>query len=406
MSICKKGVINMVLIDFFKGLFQADEEKVGSYIDILLANKAKQLCVKEMAIEHAIDLIASTISKSEIKVFRLNKKINKIVETKDDVYYKLNIKANDNEVGTSFIYKVISKLLHEQEALVISNDSLLYLADSFDKSPSITTRKIFSNIKLSDFDGNQFTMDKKTFNSDEVIYLSLAGSKIKKVIDSFYNEYGKMLGIAASSYKAANTRKWRLKLPGTQPKMLDPVTSKEISYEDYKKKITEGLFSEEEAIVMLADSFGLEQLGDNQSKTSEDYRNLILKWEDEIAKAFKIPLDIFHGNKTDKSVGINDYISLAVLPILEILEDGLNASLIKKDAYLLGDHIKVNRYKMKHYDIFDIADPIDKLLGDGFSHNEICGFLDLPLKDEAWANEHFITKNFGKADDMMKGGDE
>lgn len=396
----------MVLIDFFKGLFQADEDKIRSYVDILLANKAKQLYVKEMAIHHAIDLIASTISKSEIKVFRYNKQQKKITEIKDDVYYKLNVKANDNEVGTSFIYRVISKLLHDQEALVIELNGFLYLADSFDKSKSITTKKTFSNIKLSDFDGNEFTMDKTSFNSDQVIYLSLAGSKIKTIIDNFYNEYGKMLGVAANSYRAANTRKWRLKQPGTQPKMMDPVTNKEISYEDYKQKITEGLFSEDAAVVMLADSFGLEQLGENQSKTSEDYRNLILKWEDEVAKAFKIPLDIFHGNKTDKSAGINDFISLAVLPNLEILEDGLNAALIKKDAYLSGEHIKVNRYKMKHYDIFDIADPIDKLTGDGFSHNEICGFLDLPLIDEPWANEHFITKNYGKANDMMKGGDE
>ena len=51
-------------------------------------------------------------------------------------------------------------------------------------------------------------------------------------------------------------------------------------------------------------------------------------------------------------------------------------------------------------DIFENANGIDKQIGDGFSRNEINKFLRLPKIDEDWADEHNLTKNYGK----MEGG--
>ena len=82
----------------------------------------------------------------------------------------------------------------------------------------------------------------------------------------------------------------------------------------------------------------------------------------------------------------------------------MNGTLIKKNEYLRGDRIFINKLNMKHFDIFDSATALDKLFGDGFSHNDLCRFLDIPGVDEAWANEHHVTKNYGNANE--KGGDE
>jgi hypothetical protein len=217
------------------------------------------------------------------------------------------------------------------------------------------------------------------------------------------------LNAAANIYKTLNTRKWKLKIPGNQPSMIDPVTKEEITYDTYKKRVAAGLFDEEESIVMLSDTFNLEELGKAGEKTSEDYRNMIKGWSDSVAMAFNIPLDIFYGSKTDKSTSTNDFIAFGVLPILEILEDNLNAKLIKKDMFIKGERIKVNKLNMKHYDIMDAAGPLDKLTGIGFSHNDNRGFLGLIPLDEEWANEHNVTKNYGKVEDSnsnTKGGEE
>ena len=394
----------MKITGLFKNLYESTD--VNNFIDFITNAKSKQLAIKEKAIEHAIDLIARTISKSEIQVYRYDSKKKKVEAKIDEYYYKLNIKPNNNEYGTSFFYRVVSKLLHDEEALIIEIDNNLYLAESFDSNTSILYPKTYSNIVLSDVDGNNFSMD-KSYKADEVIHLTLGGSKINKVLEDYFNDFGKLLGVSASQYKSNNIPKWKLLTPGSQPAIYDRETNKEISYEDYKKKITAGLFEEEESIILLSEALKLEKINGEKPLTSEDYRSLEKKWSDEVANAFNIPLDVFYGSKTDKSTGTNDFISFAVVPILRILEDGMNGTIIKKKEYLNGDRIYINKLNMKHFDIFDSANSLDKLFGDGFSHNDLRYFLDIPQVDEDWADEHNFTKNYGNVKDLSrKGGDE
>lgn len=130
------------------------------------------------------------------------------------------------------------------------------------------------------------------------------------------------------------------------------------------------------------------------------------KWTDKVAMSFNIPLDLFYGNKTDKSTSTNDFFSFAILPHLQIFEDSLNSKLISKEEYLKGERIKINKFNMKYFDILESAPSIDKLFSDGYSHNEINNFVGLPKVDEKWADKHFITKNYEVAEKIVEGGDE
>jgi len=112
------------------------------------------------------------------------------------------------------------------------------------------------------------------------------------------------------------------------------------------------------------------------------------------AMAFNIPLDVYYGSKTEKSTGTNDFITFSVSPIISILENGLNGSLIKKEDFFRGDMLKINQLNIKHFDIFDCANSIDKLISSGFSHDENRSFLGIPETKEPWAQEHYITKNY------------
>lgn len=386
-------------------LFKQKEET--KFLDLFLGKKVKELYIKDLMIEHAVDLISKTISKCEIKIFRHDKKENKVKETIDDIYYRLNVRVNPNEEASSFFYRVISTLLKKQEALIITSKAenektdYLYLADDWNESKDIMKPKIYSKVVLSDLKGNTLTLE-KNFNADDVIHLTLGNSKIKQLLDDFYSDFGEMLGIASKYYKLSNVKKWKFKVPGGQPAIKDPKTGEVITYDDYKKKVTDGLLSEEEAIVMLSEHFDLTEIGNDKEKTSEDYRNMIKELGNIVATAFGIPLDVFYGSKTDKSTGTDDFITFAVAPILEIVEDGMNAKLLEKDNYLKGERVMIDKFKMKHFDIMDVAGSLDKLTGIGFSHNDLRGFLGLPIIDEDWANEHNLTKNYAK---IVRGGE-
>ena len=79
------------------------QDKNGNLIDVLTVCQTQKLAIKKNAIEHAIDLIARIISKCEIEHYKYNSNKHKLDRIKSsDIYYRLNIKPNDNEIAPTF----------------------------------------------------------------------------------------------------------------------------------------------------------------------------------------------------------------------------------------------------------------------------------------------------------------
>ncbi len=381
----------MILDKIFKN---SNGENVN-LIDVLFGKNDFQNYIYTLAEAHAIDLIARTIAKCEIQTFELKNK--KIEETKGNLYWTLNLQPNYNENGTKFIYKLVTKLLTNKTALIIINKkvktNLLYIADTYNASNDILYGKTFENITISDDEGNSLPI-KRIYNQNNSIYYSLKNEDIAKTSESFKLNTAKILRSAEKSFIRANTGKWRLKNPGGQPTMIDIETKQPISYEKYKEKITEGLFNDEEAIVMLSEIFELINLNKDNNKNLTDFETIFIRTGNTVAQKWNIPLDIFWGNKTEKSTGNNDFITFAVDIYFELLEDGFNISLVGKESFLKGEYIQFNRTNLNHRDIMDSTTGIDKLTSNRFSRNEINKLLKLPNIDEDWANEHALTKNY------------
>ena len=384
-------------------IFKNSGGEYVSIFDVLFGKNDIENYVYTLAEAHAIDLIARTIAKCEIQTFEL--KEGKIQENKGDLYWTLNIQPNYNETGTKFIYKLVTKLLTDKTALILINKTptanLLYVADSYNTNNKILTGKTFSNITIEDDENNSIS-NKKIYDTTNSIYYSLKNSKLKTASENFKANMTKLLKASQNNFIKLNTPKWKLKIPGQQPALRDVKTGEIISYDDYKKKITEGLIDETEAIVLLSDAFDLENLNQNSNKNLTDFENVFKKIGDTVAQNWNIPLDIFYGSKTEKSTGTNDFITMCVDLYFELLEDGFNSLLVGKKDFLKGEYIKFNRLNINHKDLIDKASGWDKLISNGFSFNQLCKFLGLPTIDEDWANEHYITKNYAN----VKGGAE
>lgn len=368
-----------------------------SIFDILTGKNDTENYIYTLAEAHAIDLIAKTISKCEIQVFAKNKD-KKIEETKNDTYWRLNIQPNYNENGTMFLYKLAVKLLTNKRALIIINrdadkSKLLYVADDFVTSKSILYGKTFSDISISDNEGNSIKIE-KIYNAENAIYYSINNDRLKTASENFKDSSKKILKAVDKGFIQSNLPKWRLKNPGGQAELIDIKTKKPIDYNTYKTAVTEGLLSEEEAIILLSEMFELTNLNKDNKQDFTNNSSVIKEIGDTVARNWNIPLSIFYGNKTEKSTGNDDFITFAVDQYFELLEDGFNIGLVGKKDYLKGEYIQFNRTNINHKDIIDSANGIDKLTADGFSRNEINKLLRLPKIDETWANEHNITKNY------------
>ena len=327
----------------------------------------------------------------------------KIKETKGDLYWTLNLQPNYNENGTRFIYKLVTKLLTNGTALIIINKkaktNFLYIADKYDASNDILHGKTFKNITISDDEGNSLQLE-KVYDQNNSIYYSLKNDKLTKASKNFKINIAKILKATEKSFIRANTAKWRLKNPGNQPTMIDAETKQPISYEQYTRKITEGLLSDEEAIIMLSEMFELINLNKDNNKKLDDFETMFIKTGNTVAQKWSIPLDIFFCFFTEKSTSNNDFITFAVSTYLELLKDGFNVSLVGKESFLKGEYIKINTTNITHKDVLDCGTGIDKLTANRFSRNEINKLLKLPEIDEDWADRHYITKNYQN----MEGG--
>ena len=387
---------------FLDKILKNEKGESISIFDVICGSTDSKDYIYAIAEARAIDLIADTISKTEILTFEAENGV--IKRKKGKTYWRLNIRPNFMENGTIFLKKLALKLLIDKEALIVkqengSDSKLLYVAESFNKKTSKLNINEFDNIDILTNDGNTIQLTGK-YDQNNTIYYSLKSGQLNLANESFKNNTGKLLEVISKKYIRSNVFKWKLKRPGTQLPLKDAKTQKEITYEEYKEKITDGLMSDEDAVVMLAEMFELINLNKDNSQSLSDYKDMIKQICDSVAASYKIPLDIFYGNKTEKSTSNDDFITFAIEPKLELLEDGFNIGIVGEKSFLAGESVMFNRFVMQHREIFDAANGIDKLTSDGFSRNEINEFLKLPIINEKWANAHNLTKNYG----IMEGG--
>ena len=381
-------------------IFKNEKGEYISFYDTILGKSDTKDYIYTIAEAKAINLISDMISKTEILTYVLQGK--KIKDIKDDIYWRLNIQPNFIQTGTRFKKKLAVKLLTDRETLILMNKykeepDLLYIAESFNATKDIYIGKTFKDIKIVDDRGN--TLDvKKNYNKDNSIYLTVDDNKFSS--QNFKTQSGNLLDVIQKKYKRSNSEKWKLKRPGQQLPMKDAVTGQQLTYDDYKEQVAQGLLSEEDTITMLSEAFDLINLNKDREQSLADYKDMIKIISDTVANLYGIPLDIFYGNKTEKSTGNEDFITFAVEPKIKIIEDGLNIGVVGKENYLKGEYVEFNRQKMQYINVLDKANNIDKLTADGFSRNEINKLLGLPHIPEKWADEHHITKNYEK----MEGG--
>ena len=72
-----------------------------------------------------------------------------------------------------------------------------------------------------------------------------------------------------------------------------------------------------------------------------------------------------------------------------------------------GSYIVPNFAKVKYIDVFDVANPIDKLIGSGaFCVNDVRSRLGMDIIDEEWAWQHWMTKNYSPTEELLEGVDD
>src|SRR5690606_18989015 len=123
--------------------------------------------LKKIVLETNVNFIARTISMTEFRIMKENKRI------KDDWDYVLNVKPNTDQSASEFWQQFVTKLIYDNEVLVVaSDDGQLLIADYFERVERALYEDSFKNVTIKDF------TFQRTFMMNEVIYLTYTNEKV------------------------------------------------------------------------------------------------------------------------------------------------------------------------------------------------------------------------------------
>ena len=373
----------------FDFLFQDRNKEIRSLAEIIAVDMEK-LNLSKLAIEKAIMMIAKAIAKSDILIQTESKEKNK-------KEYRLNVQPNDHECGTVFWTEVVKQLLTEQEALIIPLNGKYYRATSWSNTNEVTLKRTYKDVMLS-CGGENFT-NSSTFQSDEVIHLRYDNARIRLYLQNVVGQFDKTMDSINAMMQLSSQPRFKLKL-GTnvlsfREKQADG-TDKVMTKDQYVLKIKKLLTSDALEVLTEQENASVEQLQINTAVKAEELAKMALQINNEVANAFDIPEAVFNGNITEKSDATNEFITYAVSPVAEVINDTLTAYVVGEDDYCSkNEKVMVWLARFKHVDVVDSAVNLDKLRGIGFHLDEIRGMVGYPLLNTEFSTERALTKNYG-----------
>lgn len=353
---------------------------------------------KRLAVESTVNLIANSITRCEFQTFKRGKKV------RGNNYYLLNVEPNANENATQFMKKLVSKLLTENECLVIMQNEQLIVADDFNVKTFVLKENIYTDVKVGDL---QFS---KTFMESEVLYFKLNNNDVKSVINGLFESHGKLISSAMNYYKRKNNK--RFAIMGDFLRAQDTETQKAIDGM-FENQLKNWFDPDKEGVAFqLQKDFALTDMSDGQkagtNNTSRDINDLVNDMINYVAMAYNVPPGILKGDVVDVEKQTDNFLMFCINPLAKLISDEFNRKMYTKQEYLERTYLKIDTSKIKVIDLTKIATAVDKLFAvGGLSINDILEMLGFEPIDEDWANKRYVTKNYERADmsESLKGGE-
>ena len=385
----------MSLWKTFLSWFDKDTDTL--MLDAVIGDLTTEIYFKELAVQSCINLIANTVARSEFRTFEQGKEVRR------DNYYLFNVEPNPNKNASKFWRDVVSRLVYDNECLVIQQNDKFYVADSF-----TVDRYAFRDYRYSGITIDDFALESVYF-SPQVFHFELHNKRVKTVIDGLYESYSKLIAASQEHYKRNNARRGVLEISTSYPKTEDA----EQALEDLlKNKFRRFFEAEGGAVLPLANGMKYTELT-SQPGTSRgslegrDIRAFADDVFDFVAMAFQVPPQLLRGNVADTEKAVNNFLTFCVNPLAELLTDEINRKMYGKRAYLERTYMKLDTSHIRAVDIKDVANALDVLVRIGaYCVDDCLRHLGMEPLNTEWSRARWMTRNYEPIEVAFEGGGE
>ena len=381
-------------LNIFKFLTGNGKTELKNVTDLVcreLLDAALDYQIRELSFWCCVNWIANAIGRCEVRTFREG------AEIREREYYLWNVEPNVNQNSTAFWHKAVARLFQDNELLIVPirrRDGLdaVAVADDWDDPEWAPTRQNeYRNVKVWDF-----TFTQKVFREDDVIHLKLNHCDMRPILNGLYDSYFKLVKAAMNAYGWQNGQHWKVH--------VSQLAAGADGWEETFRKMIETqikpFLDSNGAVLPEFDGYKYENVGGAAAGTRDirDIKALIDDIFSYTARAFGVADVLLRGEVEATGDAMKRTLTGAIDPICDQFSEEATRKRYGYDAWQQGSYLRMDSSSIQHFDLFGQAANIEKLLGSGWSLNDIRRAAGEQPINEPWADEHLITKNIGRLD--------
>ena len=382
-------------IPFIGGLFNRDP--VSSSLNVkdlaaLIGELKENIAYKKYAVQLCINKITSALALCVFETYKEGK------EHKDYYWWRLNFEPSVNTNLNDFLYQIVYQMVYNDDgALVVqSDDGQLVVAKSYSVQPNALFGNVYYNVEV--YGDYKFG---RSFKESDVLRFQLPNRRIQKLVNSIYDDYGKLMSATMEAYIRERTLNLVLNIQAMFDQKYgsedeEGESESDAILDELFEARFKGLFDLKNSVTPLEEGLELSQLKFDRSESSvKDIKEILGSLVDLAADAFGIPRGLLKGDVADVEAMTDNFITFAIRPIAKELETEINRKLYGKEQVQDGTKVKIVTHTIATYNVVSFAAAADKLIAATIgTPNEMRRVLGWEPSDDPKLDEFKETKNY------------
>lgn len=387
--------VRSTVVDFLGNVLGEDGKPTGSKVF-----EAEERC-RWMEVARSIleSYCIAAIQMSEVRIYRSAD----APEASDHESWLWNVSPNSNQSRAEFVSELLHTALTDRDgALVVpitrNRNTQLWLADgySINEQPGREDRYEYVSI------GGSTEVARRSYRASEAYRFRLMPCPgWSELLTLAVSEYQALGSVAEAAFEDSNAMRYKLMtetpVSGTDKNMQ--------RIADYIDKSLKPFLKGDRGVLPVYKGFDLTRLAGASSaaswRKSEDVIAIRKDMFDAVAACFRVPVSLLYGNTNNFEAVWTSFVTFCVDPIARAMADEIARKTLTEDEWMAGGRVVVDTSHIKHVDIFDVADKVEKLVGSSVdTPNEIRSFTRQRPVSADGMDDYQRTKNFETAGEV------
>ena len=383
------------IVDFLGNVLGEDGKPTGSKVF-----EAEERC-RWMEVARSIleSYCIAAIQMSTVRIYRSAD----APEAADHESWLWNVSPNPNQSRAEFVAEMLHVALTDRDgALVVpitrNRQTQLWLADSYsiNEQPGREDRYEYVSI------GGSTEVARRSYRASEAYRFKLMPCPgWSDLLTLAVKEYQELGSAAEAAFEDSNAMRYKLSTE-------TPVSGNDKNMERIAEYIDQSLkpfLKGDRGVLPVYKGFDLTRLAGASSaaswRRSEDIINIRKDMFDAVAACFRVPVSLLYGNTNNFEAVWTSFVTFCVDPIARAMADEIARKTLTEDEWMAGGRVVVDTSHIKHVDLFDVADKVEKLVGSSIdTPNEIRTFTGQRPSSAPGMDEYQRTKNFETAGEV------